>query len=307
MKTFILGDIHGHWEAAKKALVNAGAVTLNKQTGTITKQMGVEIIQIGDLINGTRDSVEDDIKCLRNISMFDYVMVGNHEYPYWHNSLASSFSGFHWSTEISEIIEKNRWRFRPCKSVGGILVSHAGLSREYEDIWKDAVSAAAHIDKIWRINPGDRLFSAVGRARGGSDRYGGILWSDWSEAKTRTFSQILGHTPGAKIRRRQSTTRKTEQICIDLNVKNGAAIAGLWVEYSYNTETKVSPVIYTLGDPVKDDTVPEHRHIWVKSDEGGHRCPCGEHRSCNYPNCGCPKSMYCSGVLETETSNQGGA
>jgi hypothetical protein len=298
MKTFALADIHGNWELAKRALIAAGAVDFDPATGNIKKKPGITLIQLGDIINGTKDSVERDLVALENVPLFDYVIVGNHDFPYWNNDPASSFYGFEWNDEINAAIDKHRWRFKAAKAVGEVLLTHAGLSREYEGVWASAQQAADYIDKIWRTTQADRLFTGIGRTRGGPDKYGGIMWSDWSEAKTRTFSQLFGHTPGNKIRKRLSTTQDTAQYCIDLGGKGGQRVGGAWIEHEYQKPTIVTPFDYDGGVPITDQTGKSHRHIWVKRDKkiGGHECLCGQKRECTHPMCSCTNDMRCVGT-----------
>lgn len=298
MRTFILGDTHGNHELAKRALIAAGAVLHDEPTDHISKRMGITIVHVGDLINGTRGTIQQDIKSLKNAHWYDCVIVGNHELPYWANDPKWTFDGFVWDDEVEKELDHQRWRFRPTKFVGDILITHAGLSREYEGIWDDPATASTRINKIWQSNNRDRLFTGIGRSRNGYDRYGGITWSDWSEAKARDFSQIFGHTSGKKIRVRESTTKNTRQICIDIGGKHGKAVGGIWVEHypaSDKKPTLTFPFIYEGGI---DGPIVYHEHVWKKRENqyGGFVCYCGDVSGCKHPTCECTPEQTCRGV-----------
>ena len=102
------------------------------------------------------------------------------------------------------------------------LCSHAGLHQllmhPYQGYDKDALAEMEQIVlsdlQFGQIGP----WLQPGRARGGSQRVGGVDWLDWNLEFTPVagLNQIVGHTNGAIPRIKQ--TEDSMNICIDTNL-----------------------------------------------------------------------------------------
>lgn len=221
--TFVVADAHGRYDLIHGLLHQEGLV--DSEGGRLNGE--VTVIQIGDLCNCVSTSIEDDKVCLGFApEWFDVYLVGNHEHPYFRGP---HFSGFWRDTEIERVLLllNDRGLIQAAYAADGILISHAGLNREFlaslpEEV--DATEIAIAANNTWFANKTSPLFSNIGQARGGWTRYGGILWADWSEPKVRGLRQLVGHTVGEEIRKRY------QAICIDLGAGKGRTrIAGAWI------------------------------------------------------------------------------
>lgn len=221
MKAFVVADAHGNWDAVEKLL--------RQEDVLVAPRKEVTLVHLGDLANCVKESVEDDVQTLAEAeTVFDVLLVGNHEHPYWPGYI-DKFSGFFYHPAVAEQIQLER--YQAAYHFGGVLVTHAGLARQWEDEWQSADMAAYELNKMFEKDPAHAIFGQIGRARGGWNANGGILWSDYQEGKSRRFNQLYGHTPGQKIRRSQSTKFDTEHVCIDLGAKDkGKPIAGAWID-----------------------------------------------------------------------------
>lgn len=238
-RAFIVADAHGNWDAVQGLLTQEGLWSDDDRT-----ELGTEtfMVQLGDLMNCVKDSYFQDIETIERANdAFDVFLPGNHEHPYWPGYI-TKFWGFYFYPPIEKLIEELVDEGRYCAAVayGNVLITHAGLCRGHEGSWQTAAEASAYLNDTWEKDPSDAIFNEIGYARGGRVPYGGILWSDWQEAKCRDFSQVVGHTPGEKIRTRDHESTKTQAICIDLGAKIGRRIAGAWID----VDGTITPVIH---------------------------------------------------------------
>lgn len=191
----------------------------------------VLVVQLGDLANCVGASESDDLAALELVGdQIDLMLVGNHEHPHFGGP---AFSGFWPHLDVRRKLQElnDRELIQPSLAVGSILLTHAGVnvglaesSHPEEGGWKSAEAADEELRWAWKQNVRYPVFSAIGRSRGGWEALGGILWSDWSEPKTQRFRQLVGHTVGEDIRRRDRA------ICIDLGAGKGRSrIAGAWI------------------------------------------------------------------------------
>jgi hypothetical protein len=182
---FVVADAHGRLDLVEGLLALAGAERGPSRT----------IVHLGDLVNCVASSIDDDLATLEAApDLFDVLLCGNHEHPYFGGP---TFSGFFRSEDVATAMLRLPWK--AAFAAGEFLVTHAGLGRAL--VGGSALSARAHaniLNRAWADNPGrDAYFAAISRYRGGLSEVGGILWSDWQEPKsTAGFSQIVGHTPG---------------------------------------------------------------------------------------------------------------
>lgn len=164
------------------------------------------IIQLGDLANCVYGSQYDDLNCIHLAKEHNIeVLVGNHEHPYWGGP---KFYGYGFIPEIREELLKGL-NIHVATVVGSTLITHAGLHPAIGSQFANADQAACLINSVWHKTPTSMLFSAIGYNRGGSDRYGGILWRDYSERVTQKYPQVFGHTKDKTIRIRGNA------VCID--------------------------------------------------------------------------------------------
>lgn len=225
MKAFIVPDAHGHLDIVGGLLEHVGLVSaLGERLDYETK-----IIQLGDLCNCVAGSIDDDLRCLLAApDWFDVYLVGNHEHPYFGGP---RFGGFWSDPQIRDLLRRyeSRGLIRPCVAVDGVLVSHAGVaSHGLAGVPKTAEAFEDWTLDAWRESPAGGLFSSIGRYRGGFDLHGGILWSDWSEARSMAFSQVVGHTVGSEVRWKRHGGRFA--VCLDLGAgKHSTRIAGAWL------------------------------------------------------------------------------
>lgn len=209
MRTVIISDVHGNFEALKECLINANVINEKGNRMNDAKNRAY-VIQIGDLANCVEESVYDDYKCLGTVgSWIDLMLMGNHELPYW--SPKASFSGFHFNAEIGRKLrhlEENS-QLVPAALVGPYLISHAGWGKHLDPFIESPQDAARSLRQSVMNHGWDfRLFSSIGYSRGGRDKNGGIVWEDFRDLQS-PFPQIVGHTVGKTIRVKENA------ICID--------------------------------------------------------------------------------------------
>lgn len=224
MRAFVIADAHGNWESVKYLL---------KQERLHRREIWEKtfIVHVGDLITAADDTVKEDLATLENVAwMFDILLVGNHEHPYWPGYIPK-FTGFHYSKEIAKNLDG--FNYKAAFEFGNVLVTHAGLSRNFEDTWMTAHEAEQALNERWEKDPSDPLFSTIPLKRGGMSRWGGVLWSDLSEGKSRRFSQVYGHTSCKEFH--VTEPRKyghVQHVCIDLGAKDrkNGTLGGVWID-----------------------------------------------------------------------------
>jgi hypothetical protein len=225
-RTFVVADAHGRSDLVRGLLEQEGA-----------SGPDVTVVQLGDLANCVVGSEQADFEALELVreGLIDVMLVGNHEHPYFGGP---SFFGFfpHASIRQSLFQIRDRDGLKAAHAVEGVLITHAGLTpwALKRLAFMSAEALAMTINGIWKADPKDLLFSAIGSSRGGYRNEGGILWADWSEPKPRKLRQLVGHTVGNTIRHRNAST------CIDLGAgKDSTRIAGAWIE-----DGEIEVVIY---------------------------------------------------------------
>lgn len=236
MKTLIIPDIHGHYKTLKALLKEAGVLDHQKN-----RVEGWRVISLGDLANCVHEDVQNDLKCLKRVGEWiDTLLVGNHEYPYWNRH--ASFGGFHEYPDVRMALNRidHDGFLAPAALVGDILVSHAGYVPTV-----DVESAQDGFDyamEKWSEDKSHPLFSSIPWSRYGPNKFGGILWSDWSEQKAHEFNQIVGHTPQKKgVQRRDYATGKWS-LCIDCGAKSGKGATGVVIDESGELEFVSTPM-----------------------------------------------------------------
>jgi len=259
MRAFIVPDLHGRTDLMLGLLRAAGVATPDGRRAQETERDTV--ISVGDLINGAMSSWDDDERTLREADgLIDLVVIGNHEHPYYGGV---PFSGFSPSPAVRSAL--NSWE-RAGKMIrqaviGDTLVTHAGVHSKFR--FETALGAAAAIEDAWDnyeryaavklggvvytrnrdftftkpsngkqyTLPMASLVDGMPEKRGGWLRYGGVLWSDWSEPKNTSFSQVCGHTPvetGPVLVQHLKSEKFT--VNIDTGAKSGKGPVGVWLD-----------------------------------------------------------------------------
>lgn len=211
---YVISDTHGNYEGLMRAMVKAKILDNHGK-----RQTTEAVVSIGDLVNAVESSIEGDIACLEMLGEeIDTLIVGNHEIPYFDPQ--NRFGGFHFEAEIANALHNKPVVATLC--YGGVLISHAGLSREYGSVFasiltpdKTASKFSELLNSYWDDKSySHSMFSNCGRSRMGDADVGGILWCDFDdEFEPQDFPQIVGHTP-------RGVRMKGNSLCIDVGAKN---------------------------------------------------------------------------------------
>jgi len=209
LSVFVISDVHGNYDGLLSALEEKKIIDKHGNRQLARKHT---VISIGDLANCVESNVDGDAACLSLVGpVIDKLIIGNHEMPYLDNS--NEFNGFYWYPEICHMIlgllkeEKIIGSFLRDKT----LITHAGVSRRILSVAMKVEEVHENIKNHFDARNWNSVwFSSVGRARGGRNNCGGILWCDFEEEFMPTsFPQIVGHTP-------RCVRMKGNSICIDV-------------------------------------------------------------------------------------------
>ena len=261
-KYFLVPDIHGELDICAGLLRQEGI--LNDQWERIDNDTFT--VQMGDFLNCVVSSLVNDNRCLDHSEWFDFLLVGNHEHPYFGGP---AFSGFFKDPVMVHRLRllDSMERYKVAVDCDGILVTHAGVTTDlFDALQQEGVKASKIADALnglWKMDKTAHPFSSISWNRGGPYKTGGILWADWKEYKTPKLTQIVGHSVGPEVRlqykgsQREVTLKGVnraewnlwEAICIDLGAgKHSDRIIGAWikdgdvtlVEYIQKGERKVN-------------------------------------------------------------------
>jgi len=260
MDAFVVADAHGRLDLIQGLLKKADAGRGPDRT----------IVQLGDLANCVAASINEDLETLAAApDLFDILLVGNHEHPYFGGP---GFIGFWPDPQVKNAIRKLNWQ--AAFSVGDFLVTHAGVANreclssdaqahvEIEGLGGSAFDHERKLNAAWRELPDRHPYFT-------SDD--GILWNRGRKV-TPGFSQIIGHTPGpirvqgqashvslfAPLSDAPFVNGRPEGfepdepfvLCIDLGAARGSGgyssghrLAGCWIR-----ENLVEVVVYDASD-----------------------------------------------------------
>jgi hypothetical protein len=221
MATFVIPDPHERLDAVKAVLGLAPP--------------DAKVVFLGDWFDTFKPYDEDRVYgvcgwLVNNVSNPRYTfLLGNHDVHYINTKYACS--GFNPRTNaiVNAAVPHDMWRmFKVFTKVGPYLVSHAGFREEtlpyaQEDQCADAIEGLIR-QKPSPKEPYDPLFGA-GRARGGTQPYGGPTWLDWNYEfyPMGEVPQIVGHTAGAKPRVK-GLPGELDSHCIDTHSKHYAVV-----------------------------------------------------------------------------------
>lgn len=201
-KTLVVGDLHGQWELAERALAT-----------------NYPVIFLGDYVDSYNRTPEDSIKTLEIVlrAIKDgkaQGLLGNHELSYLLDSMrCSGFNpAIYMQIKYMEVTLLKDFIFAE-----NFLLTHAGVSQYLLD----------KLDVTLDNYLADKDYYQIGYRRGGFHPCGGIYWCDWTEFDPVTgVNQIFGHSRNKEIR------QKEYNFCIDcledtnpqgLLIKNGVA------------------------------------------------------------------------------------
>lgn len=199
MKYCVIGDLHGNHTAFRALLRKVDAIDADGM-----KRLGVYIVQVGDIINGVPDSIENDHKALKMLIRYaDVHIYGNHDLWWAKQHPAGMFGGMDNMAHLQHLKERAKLiksgQSTVATAIGGYLITHAGLHAAYSHMidLSSAEAAAARICELWAAQPMLTVFRDVGPARGGEATQGGLFWCDWQELinNPAPVRQIVGHTP----------------------------------------------------------------------------------------------------------------
>jgi hypothetical protein len=210
MKTLVIPDIHNKVDLANEIAARHPEVD--------------RIVCLGDYFDDFGDNQDDarrTAEWVKNRSHDEKwtLLVGNHDIAYMHNGGIFGCSGWTRRKQLSvnDVLVSSDWsRLRLHTYVGDWLLTHAGFTDNLNVYDIDCVLHAAQ-DCLRRGQPHRLLLAGV--SRGGDQRYGGVLWCDWSEfSPIAGVSQLFGHTQGATVR------RNGDNVCLDTHLKHYAII-----------------------------------------------------------------------------------
>lgn len=188
--TLVIGDLHGQFEIAQKAL------------DTI-----YPVIFLGDFLDSFTRSVDDQIQTLQLVLNavqrgHARALMANHEMSYLRKELRcggwNPATQIHVDTSLRHRMEMLLEDYIWCE---GFLLTHAGVSQRLLD------AMSIDLDTYLSSNS----FDQIGVSRGGRAPCGGLRWCDWREfVPVEGVNQIFGHTRAHHIRKEENNW------CIDV-------------------------------------------------------------------------------------------
>ena len=244
MKILSIGDIHGFdtWKAGLD-------YWRPEEEGTLVDQFD-KIIFVGDYVD---EFDKTDLEILNNfieiiILKKKYpdkvvLLLGNHDVQYFIDSQKSNASGYRTSMylQLNELFTKNENLFQLAYQHENYLWTHAGVHRGWYQLNIEQQSHVIRdgekldyleIDKSGNIadvlnfcfETRHQPIFDCGLIRGGRQKVGGPLWSDFNEIYNKPllgYHHIVGHTRGKKIRHYENYKGDTSTTFIDaLSITN---------------------------------------------------------------------------------------
>jgi predicted phosphodiesterase len=191
MKKIILGDLHGDLELYKQ----------------VREKFSEPLVLLGDYLDSFRYSRLSQLELMKLVledveAGRTEALLGNHELSYMNPDMRCSgfSSSFRQDLEYQGILARMRKHLKMFiyDEEAAILLTHAGLTRHNmkyvpTDEEFDIVEWLTEKAKLPQYN--GPIYD-IGESRGGSDRFGGILWCDWlwDFVPVPGITQIFGHT-----------------------------------------------------------------------------------------------------------------
>lgn len=216
MRTFVIGDAHGHFNRLAQLLKKAGL-----------PHPDVRIVQLGDLGHFDHDSQRRDYESYKLAYLTGMIVLwGNHDRavvdPDNH-----AFRGFeHPGPMMQRMVEDIKPQI--AYAVDGYLLTHAGLRPVPASLgFTHSTPELLSVDLADWLNeqPFDApIINDIGRGRGGMQSAGGVLWRDAHEPLDTTVDQVFGHSKGL--------VRKygARSYCIDCGDKTNGVLVGMWLD-----------------------------------------------------------------------------
>lgn len=164
-----------------------------------------QIVFLGDYFDGYDDSLEITHQVAEwlyeSMSKPNRIhLLGNHDLSYLNPDYrCSGYSeGKRWAIKNTKLNLNNLSHYY---MIGNILLTHAGLSKEfYDECNYNSRMVGSFLDNMVRTNK-TRLYNCS-RVRGGLDSFSGILWCDFEEfVPIDGVRQIFGHTNDKAVRK----------------------------------------------------------------------------------------------------------
>jgi hypothetical protein len=163
------------------------------------------LIFVGDFLDSFTYPSSYQVECVRLV--LDYIrtgratsLFGNHEFSYLgpRQLLASGYNPIT-NAQFMPLVSDVRRAFKPFVyfSASRVLVTHAGLTKQLWDEHELTIDTLESTLLDWfRARECQSPFYAIGRARGGWDRWGGPLWCDYQKEFTPIpgLAQVFGHS-----------------------------------------------------------------------------------------------------------------
>jgi hypothetical protein len=207
MNIIVIGDIHNHWVQAEEI------ACLYDKTH--------RVVFVGDYFDDFGDTAIDADQTARwlkeSLDKPNRIhLMGNHDINYsylnymvdanGHPQNIYNCSGYDMKKDdaINRIMTNSDWnKIKLAHFENGFWFSHAGFHPNWfehpikgmgNEVILEKLDKANHdyYDRVW-----NETIGAVGRCRGGMQKFGGILWLDDQRESTliSNFKQVYGHTP----------------------------------------------------------------------------------------------------------------
>jgi hypothetical protein len=207
MNIIAIGDIHNHWVEAEEVASLYDKTHLVVFTGDYFDDFGDTAEDARQTANWLRESLNKPNRIH---------LMGNHDINYSYLNYKKDESGHlqniyncsGYDMKKDDIINRNMmqsdWdKIKFAHYENGFWFSHAGFHPNWFEHPIKGMSNDAINEKLAKANEDyynrtwNETIGAVGRCRGGMQKYGGILWlDDYQEGQLiSNFKQVFGHTP----------------------------------------------------------------------------------------------------------------
>jgi len=218
MRTLVIPDVHNKIHTADSI---------------IDREEWDEVVLLGDYFDDFDDSLDEAEETadwlIKQSRMPNRIcLIGNHDMPYAFPRQGFECSGWNFMKQavINNVMGKREWsRLLPVYPVDKkYLLSHAGIHPSHVQVTGDSREIIIETilqayDRVWSESTEEELFRA-GRSRGGTQKYGGITWLDWSEfEEIPGIPQVVGHTAGGNWR-----STGEGNYCLDTHLQHYAII-----------------------------------------------------------------------------------